>query len=94
MIKVGIVGATGYTGVELLRLLIQHPQVHIQVVTSRSEVGTPVVNLFPNLRGHLDITFSDPTLENLAECDVLFFATPNGTAMQNAPELLAAGVIE
>ncbi len=92
MIKVGIVGATGYTGVELLRLLIQHPQVQIQVVTSRTEVDVPVVNLFPNLRGHLDMTFSDPIPENLAECDVLFFATPNGTAMQSAVELLAAGV--
>jgi len=92
MIKVGIVGATGYTGVELLRLLIQHPQAQIQVVTSRTEVGTPVVNLFPSLRGHLDITFTDPASEDLAECDVLFFATPNGTAMQTAPELIAAGV--
>ena len=92
MIKVGIIGGTGYTGVELLRWLVHHPHVQIQAVTSRAEAGTPVANLFPNLRGHLDLVFTDPALENLTTCDIVFFATPNGTAMQSAPELLAAGV--
>lgn len=92
MLKVGIVGGTGYTGVELLRLLVQHPEVSIQAVTSRSEAGMPVAQMFPNLRGHVSVPFTDPSLENLASCDVLFFATPNGTAMKSVPQLLQAGV--
>jgi len=92
MIKVGIVGGTGYTGVELLRFLVNHPQVQIQAVTSRAEAGTPVADIFPNLRGYIDLAFTDPAQENLHECDVVFFATPNGTAMQTTPQLLAAGV--
>jgi N-acetyl-gamma-glutamyl-phosphate reductase len=92
MIKVGIIGGTGYTGVELLRLLAQHPQVQIQAVTSRAEAGTPIANLFPSLRNHLDLVFTDFSLENLTHCDIVFFATPNGTAMQSTPDLLAAGV--
>jgi len=87
MIKVGIVGATGYTGVELLRLLAVHPEVDIQIVTSRSEA-----DLFPNLRGHLDINYSNPDIMALRACDLVFFATPNGTAMMLVPELLEAGV--
>lgn len=92
MIKVGIVGGTGYTGVELLRFLVNHPQVQIHAVTSRAEAGTPVASIFPNLRGHIDLVFTDPTQETLQECDVVFFATPNGTAMQTTPQLLAANV--
>jgi len=92
MIKAGIVGATGYTGVELLRLLIQHPEVEIAVITSRSEVGKPVAGLFPNLRRHLDLNFSAPDAVVLSSCDVVFFATPNGTAMGMTPALLDAGV--
>jgi N-acetyl-gamma-glutamyl-phosphate reductase len=91
MIKVGIVGGTGYTGVELLRLLVHHPQVQVQAVTSRAEAGRAVADLFPNLRGHLDLTFTNPAQENLSDCDVVFFATPNGTAMQSAPDFLKAG---
>jgi len=91
MIKVGIVGGTGYTGVELLRFLLQHPQVQIQTVTSRTEAGMPIAQLFPNLRGHLNLTFSEPNLESLTSCDIVFFATPNGTAMQTVPELLQSG---
>lgn len=92
MIKAGIVGATGYTGVELLRLLAKHPDVEINQVTSRSEAGTAVASMFPNLRGHVDIKFSPPELSTLSQCDVVFFATPNGTAMKMAPELLDRGV--
>jgi len=91
-IKVGVVGGTGYTGVELLRLLALHPRVELQVVTSRSEAGTPVAALFPNLRGHTDLCFSAPDSTVLAACDLVFFATPNGTAMQMAEELLDHGV--
>ncbi len=92
MIKAGVVGATGYTGVELLRLLAAHPQVEISAVTSRTEAGGRVDAFFPNLRGHLDLEFTTPDPERLASCDVVFYATPNGTAMQSVPELLAAGV--
>lgn len=92
MIKVGIVGGTGYTGVELLRLLTGHPEVELTVITSRSEQGAPVSAMFPSLRGHLDLVFTEPSEEALKVCDVVFFATPNGTAMQQVPNLLAAGV--
>ncbi len=92
MIKVGIVGGTGYTGVELLRLLAQHPDVHLQAITSRTESGIPVSHMFPNLRGRVDVAFSEPTVENLSACDVVFFATPNGVAMKQVPELLDKGV--
>ncbi|MBP9216721.1 MAG: N-acetyl-gamma-glutamyl-phosphate reductase, partial [Agitococcus sp.] len=92
MIKVGIVGGTGYTGVELLRLLAQHPEVELKAVTSRTEAGMPVSQMYPNLRGRVDLPFSEPTLQNLGECDVVFFATPNGVAMKQVPELLAHGV--
>jgi N-acetyl-gamma-glutamyl-phosphate reductase len=92
MIKVGIVGGTGYTGVELLRLLAQHPQVDLRAITSRKEDGMPVAEMFPSLRGHVSIAFSEPAKAPLTDCDVVFFATPHGVAMAQAPELLAAGV--
>lgn len=92
MIKVGIVGGTGYTGVELLRLLAVHPQVTLSAITSRSEAGTPVADMFPNLRGYLDLSFSNPDEAGLDKCDLVFFATPNGTAMKLVPDLLRAGV--
>lgn len=92
MIKVGIVGGTGYTGVELLRLLAQHPEVELAAITSRGEAGTPVADMFPSLRGRVALKFSDPKDAPLDRCDVVFFATPNGIAMQQAPALLAAGV--
>jgi N-acetyl-gamma-glutamyl-phosphate reductase len=92
MIKVGIVGGTGYTGVELLRLLVNHPGVELRVITSRSDAGTPVADMFPNLRGHLDLRFSEPSVDNLAQCDVVFYATPHGVAMKDAGVLLERGV--
>lgn len=92
MIKVGIVGGTGYTGVELLRLLLAHERVELTVVTSRGEAGKPVSDLFPNLRGRCEMVFSEPDPVALAACDLVFFATPNGTAMEMVPELLGAGV--
>ncbi len=92
MVKVGIVGGTGYTGVELLRLLAAHPEVELALITSRSEAGLPVAEMFPNLRGHTGLEFSVPDAATLASCDVVFFATPNGVAMQSVPELLDAGV--
>ncbi len=92
MIKVGIVGGTGYTGVELLRLLALHPQVELSVITSRADAGTPVSQLFPNLRGYVNLSFCHPDVAHLETCDVVFFATPNGIAMQQTRALLAAGV--
>lgn len=91
-IKVGIVGGTGYTGVELLRLLAIHPQVELVCITSRGEAGQPVSDMFPSLRGYVDLAFTDPAQANLKACDVVFFATPNGIAMQQTRELLEAGV--
>lgn len=92
MLAVGVVGGTGYTGAELLRLLVMHPQVELKHVTSRSESGSKVADLFPNLRGFTDICFTEPAVETLAECDVVFFATPNGTAMKMVPELIEKDV--
>ena len=91
-IKVGIVGGTGYTGVELLRLLALHPNAELTVITSRGEAGLPVADMFPSLRGYVDLKFSDPAQVDLSVCDVVFFATPNGIAMQQTRDLLAKGV--
>jgi len=91
-IKVGIVGGTGYTGVELLRLLAVHPNAEIACITSRGEAGLPVSDMFPSLRGFVDLAFIDPAHANLTACDVVFFATPNGIAMQQTRALLEAGV--
>ena len=92
MVKVGIVGGTGYTGVELLRLLARHPQCEVVAITSRAEAGKPVSALFPSLRGHFDLIFKAPDDADLNQCDLVFFATPNGIAMTQVPLLLAAGV--
>lgn len=91
-IKVGIVGGTGYTGVELLRILSQHPQVDLHAITSRSEEGVAVADMFPSLRGRVDLRFVTPDNAALSACDVVFFATPHGVAMSQAEELIAAGV--
>lgn len=92
MIKVGIVGGTGYTGVELLRLLAQHPQAKLHAITSRADAGTPVSQMFPSLRGYVDLYFTHPDEAHLDQCDLVFFATPNGIAMQQVRALLDAGV--
>ena len=92
MIKAGIVGGTGYTGVELLRLLVAHPEVELAAITSRAEAGRAVADLFPNLRGHCDLVFADPSEAPLSDCDVVFYATPHNVAMQSVPGLLESGV--
>lgn len=94
-ITAAIVGGTGYTGLELIRLLSAHPKVSIQWLTSRTEAGKRADAVFPSLRGVTDIEFSDlgdQTLRALSGCDVVFFATPHGVAMQQAVDLVAAGV--
>ena len=90
-VKVGIIGGTGYTGIELLRILVRHPDAKLSCITSRGENGTPVSELFPSLRGLVDLDFSDPSAGGLEKCDVVFSATPNGVAMQHARSLLDAG---
>ena len=92
MVKIGIVGGTGYTGVELLRLLAQHPDADVRVITSRKDAETPVAAMFPSLRRRYTLAFCDPAQANLAACDVVFFATPHGVAMAAARELVQAGV--
>ena len=91
-LKIGIVGGTGYTGVELLRLLVLHPHAELTVITSRGDAGLFVADMFPSLRGLVNLTFSDPATVDLTQCDVVFFATPHGVAMGQAPALLAANV--
>ena len=91
MIKVGVVGGTGYTGVELLRLLAGHAQVEVVAVTSRAEAGVKVADYFPSLRGRYDLAFTDPASAPLKGCDCVFFATPNGVAMGQARALLESG---
>jgi N-acetyl-gamma-glutamyl-phosphate reductase len=91
MIRIGIVGGTGYTGVELLRILATHPEAQLAAITSRKEAGMPVAQMYPSLRGRVDLAFSTPDEAGLGGCDVVFFATPHGVAMAQAPELLAAG---
>jgi len=90
-IKAGIVGGTGYTGVELLRLLAQHPQVELKAITSRKEAGTPVAQMFPSLRRRVELAFVEPSARALAGCDVVFFATPNAVAMAEARAVLDSG---
>jgi len=92
MLKIGIVGGTGYTGVELLRLLAEHPENRVEVITSRSNAGTAVADVFPNLRGKFDIKFSEPDVDSYQNCDLVFFATPNGVAMGQAKALLDKGI--
>ena len=92
MVKAGIVGATGYGGAELVRLLSGHPEVELAALTSRGEAGQPISAIYPQLRGHCDALLQDPEVAELDGCDVVFFATPNTTAMGAAPALLEAGV--
>src|SRR6185295_15985836 len=92
MKKIGIVGGTGYTGVELLRILATHPEVELKTITSRKEAGTAVADMFPSLRRRIRLDFSDPSTSSLEKCDIVFFATPNRVAMTQAPALLEAGV--
>jgi N-acetyl-gamma-glutamyl-phosphate reductase len=92
VIKVGIVGATGYTGSELLRLLVLHPKVEITVVTSRTEKGRPVADMFPHVRGYIDLPFTDPSVDELAGCDLIFFATPHGVAQSMMSEFIDSGL--
>ena len=92
MIRVGIVGGTGYTGVELMRILAGHPNVEVVAATSRSDSGRVISDIYPSLRGVYSFPFVEPDIDALGGCDVVFFATPNGTAMRMAPQLLSRGI--
>ena len=91
MIKVGIIGATGYTGVELLRLLAAHPHAQVTTITSRQHHGSKACDLFPNLRGKYELRYQSPDESTLDDCDVVFSATPNGVAMRHADKLISQG---
>lgn len=91
MIKIAIIGGTGYTGVELLRLLAQHPQADVRAISSRAEAARPVADLYPNLRGHYDLEFCEPSSVDYSDIDVVFFATPHGVAQSSMAEVLSAG---
>ncbi|MEO8302607.1 MAG: N-acetyl-gamma-glutamyl-phosphate reductase [Betaproteobacteria bacterium] len=92
MIKIGIVGGTGYTGVELLRLLAMHPEADVRAITSRKDAGTKVAEMFPSLRGVCALSFVEPAEADLKSCNVVYFATPHGVAMAEARALVSAGV--
>jgi len=92
MTRIGIIGGTGYTGVELIRLLARHPHAELAVITSRGEAGTPVTEVFPSLRGVCDLSYTSPDADSFNGCDVVFAATPNGVAMTLARGLLEAGI--
>ena len=92
MIKVGIVGATGYTGIELVRILAGHSEVNITTATSRSYKGQRLDRIFPSLLGIADLVCTDLQLEKLAdECDVVFIALPHGHAAEVAEAVLQRG---
>ena len=92
MTKIGIIGGTGYTGVELIRLLARHAEAELTVITSRGEAGRLVSEIFPSLRGVCELAFTKPDSKSFSDCDVVFSATPNGIAMSMARELLDAGI--
>jgi N-acetyl-gamma-glutamyl-phosphate reductase len=91
-IKAGIVGGTGYTGVELLRLLHNHSGVEVVAISSRSLNGERVDKVFPSLVGQSDLIFSLPTADILNSCDVIFFATPHCVAMENVGAFIEKGI--
>ena len=92
MIRVGVVGGTGYTGVELLRLLLRHPGVTVSLITSRGEAGRRLDDLFPSLLGACDLAFTDPAKADYSACDLVFFATPHNVAMREVPALIEQGI--
>jgi len=92
MIKVAVVGASGYTGVELLRILVNHPEVEICCVTSRQHEGLPISEVFPSLHGFCDLVCEVLDVASIAaRVDVVFTALPHRSAMEVVPGFLAAG---
>lgn len=92
MLNVTIIGASGYTGVELARILCNHPDIHLRMVTSRQYAGKPLSQVFPNLRGKVDLLCENPSLEELCRsADLFFTAVPHKTAMDLVPQLRQTG---
>lgn len=92
MIKIAIIGASGYTGAELTRILCNHAQVQISAVTSRQHAGQDLAEVFPHLRDKVSIICEEPDIEKICEkADLLFTAVPHKTAMAIVPEILSAG---
>ncbi|NIP99979.1 MAG: N-acetyl-gamma-glutamyl-phosphate reductase [Nitrospinaceae bacterium] len=91
MARVSIAGATGYTGIELLRLLVNHPEVEIGSLTADSHAGKNICEVAPSLKGWVDQTLVELTPDAGKECDVLFLALPHTASMKYVPELLQGG---
>jgi N-acetyl-gamma-glutamyl-phosphate reductase len=92
MVKAGIYGASGYTGQELMRLLLRHPQVEVAAITSRRYKGLPLAKVFPGFQGFTEIVFSDYSPEEAAAlCDIVFLALPHSISMKAAPAFHRAG---
>jgi len=92
-LRVGIIGASGYTGGELLRLLLSHPKVEITQATSREYAGEYIFRIHPNLRGATNLQFDKPDLSKTVEkCDLVFTATPHGVASKLVPKILEKGL--
>ena len=93
MLKIGIIGGSGYVGSELLRLLLLHPQADVTMVTSRQSVGEYIFNVHPNLRGLTQLKFVPQDMAELQKnCDLIFTATPHGGSVNLVPKLLEAGL--
>ena len=92
MLAVGIIGGAGYTGAELLRLLVMHDQVDVKIVTSRDHAGSRVDQVHGHLSGYYEQTFVHPDENLLKELDLVFFATPHGVSMHLVPALLQHNV--
>jgi len=90
--NVGIVGASGYTGGELIRLLLNHPEVEIKYITSRRYIGKHVHTIHPNLRHICQIKFEKFEIDRATDCDVIFLAVPHGASMNIVPDILDTGV--
>ena len=92
MLKVAVIGASGYTGVELLRLLVGHPEVEISCITSRQHEGLPINQAFPSLSGFCELVCEALDVTAIAQrVDLVFTALPHKSAMEVIPDFLAAG---
>ncbi len=92
MIRVAIIGGSGYTGVELLRIFKNHPKIEVVAVTSRQYEGKPVSEVFPSLHGYDDLLFSVPDVDSISQdADIVFTAVPHQAAMQVVPDFLEKG---
>jgi len=91
-VSVGIIGASGYGGIQLVRLLLEHPQVELSYLAGHSSAGKPYTDLYPHLTHTLNLTLEPIDLEAIAaRCQVVFLGLPNGLACDMAPQLLAKG---